>query len=192
MLKIISKLCSPQWRCFELTLASLLLVTSISDAEAKPTITKDSQQQDISFLAKNSNTILKEKPPEKDGIYLYGQSPEPDQIGQEYLVFELRQGKVTGAFYLPSSEFSCFQGSLSAGKLDLTIANDSDSNSDSDPIADAQNSAQVAAASNTQLGDEYGQMSSSYSVALQNYHSLSSISANDKQILAACKNNNQE
>ncbi len=195
MPKLISKLCLPQWHCFEFTLASLLLVTSISNAEAKPTITKDLKStswNNISLLSTNSNTLLKGKLPEKDGLYLYGQSPEPDQIGQEYIVFEVRQSKVTGAFYLPSSEFSCFQGSLSAGKLNLTIANNSDSNSDSDSIADAQNSAQVATASNTQLGDQYGQMSSSYWVALQNYHQISSISANDKQILAACKNNYQE
>lgn len=191
MPKFISKL-SPGWRCFELTLASLLLVTSISDAEAKPTITKDlkyKSQDNISLLSTNSNTLLKGKLPEKDGIYLYGQSPEPDQIGQEYIVFEVRQGKVTGAFFLPSSEFSCFQGSLADGKLDLIIANDSDSSPYSDSIADAQNSPQVATAGNTLLRDE--QMSSSYSVALQNYHKISSLSNNDKRILTTCKNNYQ-
>lgn len=188
MLKFSSKL-SPGWRCFELTLASLLLVTGISDTQAKPTITKDFNQQNkqtITLSVKNSNILLKEKTPQS-GIYLYGQSPEPDQIGQEYMVFEVSQGKVIGAFFLPHSEFSCFQGSLSDGKLALTIANDSDSSPYSDPIADAQNSPQVATASNTQLGDE--QMSSSYSVALQNYHHISSLSNNDKRILTTCKNN---
>lgn len=189
MSKFISKL-SPGWRCFELSLASLLILTSISNTEAKPTVTKVSHQtkQNLSLLVKNSNTLLNEKTP-KDGIYLYGQSPQAEQIGQEYMVFEVRQGKVTGAFFLPQSEFSCFQGSLVDGKLDLIIANDSDSSPYSDAIADAQNSPQVATAGNTLLRNE--QMSSSYSVALQNYHRLTSLSNNDKRILTTCKNNYQ-
>jgi hypothetical protein len=195
MSNFINKLSLSGWRGFELTLASLLLVTSISKVEAQPTTSKDFStisSNNAPFISKDSNTLLKQKLPEKEGVYLFGHSPEPDQIGQEYIVFEMRQGKVTGAFYLPQSEFSCFQGSLSAGKLDLTIANDSNSDAYSDSIADAQNSPQVATASNPQLGDEFGQMSSSYSVALQNYHQIASISPNDKQILAACKNNYQE
>ena len=188
MSKFISKL-SPKWRCFELSLASLLILTSISNTEAKPDLTKVSHQtkQNISFLVKNSNTLLNKKTP-KDGIYLYGQSPQVDQIGQEYMVFEVRQGKVIGAFFLPQSEFSCFQGSLVDGKLDVIIANDSNSEPYSDPIADTQSS-QVAAAGNTQIRDQ--QMSSSYSVALQNYHKISSLSNNDKRILTSCKKNYQ-
>lgn len=194
MPNFINKLSLSGWRGFELTLASLLLITTISKVEAQPTTTKyfKTVSSNIPLISKDSNTLLKQKLPEKEGVYLFGHAPEPDQIGQEYIVFEMRQGKVTGAFYLPQSEFSCFQGSLNAGKLDLTIANDSNSDPYSDPIADAQNSPQVATASNPQLGDEFGQMSSSYSVALQNYHQIASISPNDKQILAACKTNYQE
>lgn len=195
MPNFINKLSLSGWRAFELTLATLVLVTTITKVEAQPITTRNFKTESIRIIAlipKDSNTLLKQKLPEKEGVYLFGHAPEPDQIGQEYIVFEMRQGKVTGAFYLPQSEFSCFQGSLNGGKLDLTIANDSNSDPYSDPIADAQNSPQVATASNPQLGDEFGQMSSSYSVALQNYHQIASISPNDKQILAACKNNYQE
>ena len=131
--------------------------------------------------------------PKKNGIYLYGQSQQPNQIGQEYMVFEVRQGKVTGAFYLPQSEFNCFQGSLAAGKLDLTIAGDAGSTPYSDSIADAENAPQVATASDSsQIQAQYEQVSSQYSVALQNYYQLSNVNENDKQILAACKSNYQE
>ena len=37
--------------------------------------------------------------PLKDGTYLYGQSPQREELGQEYLVFKVNAGKATGAFY---------------------------------------------------------------------------------------------
>ena len=56
-----------------------------------------------------------------DGIYLYGQSAEPEQIGQAYMVFEARQGKVVGAFYMPRSSFDCFYGDLGSQQMALKI-----------------------------------------------------------------------
>lgn len=195
--KFINKLYSPIHTTFKLTLASLLLLTGINQIEAKQSIAKELKSStNAAFAVATSaaeNNIFKGKMPKKDGIYLYGQSQQPNQIGQEYMVFEVRQGKVTGAFYLPQSEFNCFQGSLAAGKLDLTIAGDAGSTPYSDSIADAQNAPQVATASDSsQIGAQYEQVSSQYSVALQNYYQLSNVNENDKQILAACKSNYQE
>ncbi|MEL6249368.1 MAG: hypothetical protein AAFR15_15330 [Cyanobacteria bacterium J06627_15] len=56
-----------------------------------------------------------------DGVYFYGRSPERDQLGTEYIVFEVDQTRVVGAFYLPSSNFDCFEGELSADTLALSI-----------------------------------------------------------------------
>jgi hypothetical protein len=195
--KFINKLYLPVHTSFKLTLASLLLLTGINEIEAKQSIAKELKSStNAAFAVATSaaeNNIFKGKMPKKDGIYLYGQSQEPNQIGQEYMVFEVRQGKVTGAFYLPQSEFNCFQGSLAAGKLDLTIAGDAGSTPYSDSIADAQNAPQVATASDSsQIGAQYEQVSSQYSVALQNYYQLSNVNENDKHILAACKSNYQE
>ncbi len=195
--KFINKLYSPIYTSFKLTLASLLLLTGINEIEAKQSIAKELKSStNAAFAVATSaaeNNIFKGKMPKKDGIYLYGQSQQPNQIGQEYMVFEVRQGKVTGAFYLPQSEFNCFQGSLAAGKLDLTIAGDAGSTPYSDSIADAQNAPQVATASDSsQIGAQYEQVSSQYSVALQNYYQLSNVNENDKHILAACKSNYQE
>ena len=192
--KFINKLYSPIHTSFKLTLASLLLLTGINEIEAKQSIAKELKSStNAAFAVATSaaeNNIFKGKMPKKNGIYLYGQSQQPNQIGQEYMVFEVRQGKVTGAFYLPQSEFNCFQGSLVAGKLDLTIAGDAGSTPYSDSIADAQNAPQVATASDSsQIGAQYEQVSSQYSVALQNYYQLSNVNENDKQILAACKSN---
>lgn len=195
--KFINKLYSPIHTSFKLTLASLLLLTGINEFEAKQSIAKELKSStNAAFAVATSaaeNNIFKGKMPKKDGIYLYGQSQQPNQIGQEYMVFEVRQGKVTGAFYLPQSEFNCFQGSLAAGKLDLTIAGDAGSTPYSDSIVDAQNAPQVATASDSsQIGAQYEQVSSQYSVALQNYYQLSNVNENDKHILAACKSNYQE
>lgn len=194
--KFINNLYSPVQKSFQLTLASLILVTGISETEAKPSITKELKSSTTQFVVAtksfDKNNILKGKIPEKDGIYLYGQSQQPNQIGQEYMVFEVRQGKVIGAFYLPQSEFNCFQGSQTAGKLDLIIAGDAGSTPYSDSIAEAENAPQVATAGNAQIGEQYEQMSSQYSVTLQDYYQLSDVSANDRQLLAACKSNYQE
>lgn len=195
--KFINKLYSPIYTSFKLTLTSLLLLTGINGIEAKQSIAKELKSStNAAFAVATSaaeNNIFKGKMPKKDGIYLYGQSQQPNQIGQEYMVFEVRQGKVTGAFYLPQSEFNCFQGSLAAGKLDLTIAGDAGSTPYSDSIVDAQNAPQVATASDSsQIGAQYEQVSSQYSVALQNYYQLSNVNENDKHILAACKSNYQE
>ena len=51
---------------------------------------------------------------------------------------------------------------------------------------------QVAAVSDRSLGENgNNEITTPYSVALQNYHQLSTVSASDKQIMAACKSSYQ-
>lgn len=57
-----------------------------------------------------------------DGTYLYGESAQPDQMEMEYVVFQVRRDRVTGAFYMPRSGFDCFAGNFAAGKLDVTFS----------------------------------------------------------------------
>lgn len=92
-----------------------------------------------------------------DGIYLYGQSSKPDEIKQEYLVLEMRQSKVVGAFYLPRSAFYCFYGTSDRTQLNLTVV------------------------------DSYDGSRSPYSVNLQQYYPISTLSDNDRRILGICK-----
>ncbi len=99
----------------------------------------------------------------KQGIYLYGQSPKPNEIKQEYFVFEVRQHKVVGAFYLPRSAFYCFYGNLErTTQLNLTVV------------------------------DTYDGTTSPYSVDLQKYHPIPTVSDNDQRILAICKTAHQD
>lgn len=115
--------------------------------------------------------------PTKDGIYLYGQSPQPNQLGQGYVVFQRQQGKVTGALYMPQSEFSCFEGTLNqSGELAMTVQGSPDEGG-SNEVATANTLPDFS-------GDE--PVSYAYSVALQDYHQLNAISANDRRILQMC------
>ena len=97
-----------------------------------------------------------------DGIYLYGQSSQPDQIKKEYFVFEMRQSKVVGAFYLPRSAFYCFYGMGDRTQLNLTVV------------------------------DSYDGSRSPYSVNLQQYYPISTVSDNDRRILGICKAAHQQ
>ncbi|WP_299487640.1 hypothetical protein [Acaryochloris sp. IP29b_bin.137] len=57
--------------------------------------------------------------PLADGTYLYGDSDQANQIGQGYIVFKKQGQKVTGAFYYPQSEFSCFTGTAKNQRLEV-------------------------------------------------------------------------
>lgn len=124
---------------------------------------------------KNAN-FAATKFPKQDGVYLYGQSPQPNQLGQGYIVFEKRQNQVMGALYMPSSEFSCFQGNVdSRGELAMTVTAPGGGGSES-----------VATASTIPKLDADQPMTYAYSVALQDYHKLNTVSDNDRQILQMC------
>ncbi|MEP0918741.1 hypothetical protein NC981_18075, partial [Leptolyngbya sp. DQ-M1] len=74
------KQAAPMIAGFSLALTSL--VATNAPAQAAPrTLAKNAVAQ-----ATTQKTTL------PDGVYLYGQSAEPDQIGQGYFVFEARQG----------------------------------------------------------------------------------------------------
>lgn len=115
--------------------------------------------------------------PQKDGVYLYGQSPQPGQLGKGYIIFERKHGRVTGALYMPSSEFSCFRGALRQnGRLAMTV--------NSYP---GETSTPQVASVRTFSGTDNTVTNYNHSVRLQNYYRLSSIGDNDRQVLQMCK-----
>ncbi|MFN6517959.1 MAG: hypothetical protein RMY29_026215 [Nostoc sp. CreGUA01] len=119
--------------------------------------------------------------PTKDGIYLYGQSPKANQIGQAYIIFQKQRDRVTGALYMPQSEFNCFRGTLDrSGELAMTV-------SASSTQASANESNQVATSNRLPKVGEDELETYAYSVALQDFHWLNSISASDRRILQTCK-----
>jgi hypothetical protein len=126
-----------------------------------------------------------------DGTYLYGQSSEPQQIGKEYLVFQVSQGKVRGAMYLPSSEYSCFYGTLESKEMNLTVVNSYDQTGFSQAIARSQPSQIAAAGGQINLQNSYDSITYPHTVKLEGYQPVSQISDNDKQLLNSCQKNPQ-
>jgi hypothetical protein len=111
-----------------------------------------------------------------DGVYLYGQSEEPDQIGKGYFVFEVTQGKVIGAVYMPRSSFDCASGRFEADQLALTVVNSYDRLTNPFEIALEQSSS-IATSGNPTLP----------AVSLQGFSRLATVTDNDQRMLNICK-----
>jgi hypothetical protein len=112
--------------------------------------------------------------PLADGTYLYGQSSQAEQIGQEYIVFKVQQGRVIGAVYMPRSEFNCFSGAIESNQIKLSIVDPYDGTVYPHEIA-LESIAPVA--SSGQVSPEVG---------LEGYHQISRLSDNDRRILNVC------
>ncbi|MGJ3248572.1 MAG: hypothetical protein ACFE0I_21140 [Elainellaceae cyanobacterium] len=115
-----------------------------------------------------------------DGVYLYGQSSEPSQVGVAYAVFEINDREAVGAFYMPHSSFDCFRGELSARQLQLRVRDSYDQAIHPHALA-LQDDVNVASAEGTAPS----------SIELVGYHQIQELSDTDHQILATCKANSQ-
>lgn len=123
-----------------------------------------------------------------DGIYLYGQSPQPEQIGQEYIVFQVQQGQVVGAVYLPRSEFNCFQGKLDATQLSVTMIN-ADELTNNELEMDRQWEKPSASRSLATLTAVRGYLilNDVHQVNLEAYYSIAQVRENDRQMVTTCQ-----
>jgi hypothetical protein len=116
-----------------------------------------------------------------DGVYLYGQSAQPNELGKGYFVFESRQGKLVGALYMPNSSFDCTYGSVEPEKLSLMVIDTYDRSENPYIIATEQPDSTVASRLNPTASP----------VSLEGYHRIQKVSANDQRILSVCKQNYQ-
>ena len=114
--------------------------------------------------------------PIADGVYLYGQSQTPEQIGSAYMVFEVHQGKMVGAFYMPRSSFDCFHGNVEADRVALTVVDSYDKSSNPYDIAYSTDDS-VAMSGGETLAP----------IGLEGFHKIDTVSANDQRLLATCK-----
>lgn len=145
--------------------ASPILASSVKPVSSSPTVV-------TATISGAERSVAASQKQLRDGTYLFGQSSKPNQIGKEYVVFEARSGKVRGALYMPSSEFSCFYGTAKNNQMDLVVVDPYDQSTSSYAIGLERNS--LVAGKNQ--------------VALQGYQPISRITANDKRILNACGN----
>ncbi|NET38873.1 MAG: hypothetical protein F6K19_43975 [Cyanothece sp. SIO1E1] len=180
--------CHHMWRRFEkpltgafLTLALCLTAGSIPRLQAHSAevqLPSNSIQTSEGSNVSAEGAISKVVP---DGIYLYGQSPETEQVGSAYLIFEASDRSVVGAFYMPHSSFDCVYGELQTERLALTVVDSYDQISHSHSLL-LQRQAVAAA-----VGDAV-----TVPIELVGYHPIETISQNDQQILATCKANQPE
>jgi hypothetical protein len=161
------------------SLLSIGLVTSSfypTWAAENKTPTTTSKPMVVAKLTASDTPAVAGRKQLRNGIYVFGQTSQPEQIGKEYLVFESRGSKVIGAFYMPASEYSCFYGTLKQSQMDLTTVDPEDGSTYTHSIA-LQPSSLVA--SNRQI-------------ALQGYQPVTRISDNAQQILKNCRSNYQK
>ncbi|MEB3358335.1 MAG: hypothetical protein VKK04_16540 [Synechococcales bacterium] len=113
--------------------------------------------------------------PLPDGVYLYGQTSEPDQIGAVYMVFEVTGRQTVGALYMPHSSFDCFRGEFQADQLSLMVR--ATYEQEVFPYAvPLDTTAPVASASGEGV-----------TVSLVGFQPLDTVSSNDERILSTCK-----
>lgn len=109
------------------------------------------------------------------GQYLWGESQTAEQIGSAYMVFEVVDRNVVGAFYLPHSSFDCFQGELQDDSLNLMVIDSYDRVARPYALAIQQ--------------DAYVASNSSVAVPLsiEGFYAIDNLSDNDRRILETCK-----
>lgn len=189
----------------QIPLAGLMLMVGVSSGNANAIQTRGSgvaiashqnrvieaKSASLSEVASSNTRTTGSVKQISDGIYLYGQSSQPEQIGQEYIVFEVRGGRTIGALYMPQSEFNCFQGTLQAQQLNVTLAQPDSEIAQSGPN-ERQEFQPVAVGSRSPAGgNRFDAISFPLSVKLQNYHQITRVSENDQRILSMCKANYQ-
>jgi len=144
-------------------------------------VSADKFTENITTLSVNTRELDRKgnvQFPDQDGIYLYGQSTTPNQLGQGYILFQKQQSKIIGALYLPQSEFSCFQGTLAkSGELAMTVK--------SSP--GEVGAIEVSTISTIPKISDDQSTSYAHSISLQDYHQLNSLSPNDREMLQMCK-----
>ncbi|TVQ17520.1 MAG: hypothetical protein EA367_17450 [Leptolyngbya sp. DLM2.Bin15] len=111
-----------------------------------------------------------------DGVYLYGQSSEPEQVGSAYMVFESRSDRLVGAFYMPHSSFDCFYGSAEPDQLALMVV---------DSYEQGIHSFDVALQSNSNVASSVG--GAIAPIALEGFQPVATLSENDYRILEVCQ-----
>lgn len=118
---------------------------------------------------------LAQTAPLAEGQYLYGQTAEANVPGSTYMLFQIRQNRIVGAFYQPSSSFDCFHGTVASTKLDLAVVDSYDQTSypyevalvtDQAPVADTQGVA--------------------VPVQIEGFQPIAAPSTNDQAILNTC------
>lgn len=157
-----------------------MMALPMQGSEMATALSQDPIMSEVSSSADSHLAAQSSSPPPlevlDDGIYLYGQIPEPDQIGVAYLIFEVSEHQVVGAFYMPHSSFDCFQGEFQANQLALQITDSYEQVTFPYSIGLSRSGA-IAASEDVAVPP----------VALTGFDPIATVSENDHRILGVCK-----
>lgn len=159
--------------CILLTLAISLLASSLSKQKAK-----GSEVPEIVTVPSSTQVAAHaDRSPLASGIYRYSQAAEAEQGSNTYMIFETRNNRVVGAFYVPQSFFDCFEGEIRGNQMALTIRNSSNQTGYAFSIPLQQ---EGAIASNG---------AAAAPVQLIGFSPVSNVTPSDRHLLATCKVN---
>lgn len=164
------------WNRFEKPFTALFLTLGLAAAALAPAHGLEASrltQASAATVARLEGAISQRFP---NGVYLYGQSQQPDQLGSAYMVFEVTENQVVGAFYMPHSSFDCFYGEVQAQELALNVIDSYEQTVHPYSVA-LQSNASVAATGGEAIAP----------LSLEGFHQLSALSENDQRILNTCK-----
>lgn len=147
-------------RSFTATLAALTFAT--------PAIASETLQN--SEATRNAPMTFSE------GVHLYGESVNPNEIGKSYAILNVEAGEITGAFYQPHSSFDCFRGKTEEGELVLSVTDSYTGETFSYSIA----------IENTSLLASLGDIPTSQP-GLEGFHRIEEISDRDRELLQTCQ-----
>jgi hypothetical protein len=158
---------------------SLLLSAAVFAAvgAAAPAQSQGAQSQEALSQGNETLAVAQTTAESATGRYLFGQAPQPDQIGQGYVVLERSGDQVYGALYFPSSSFDCFTGQVQGTQLAMTIFNSYDQETYPYSLALAEGPAIAAGET----------VSDSVPFNLSGFYAIDSLSDNDHRILAMCR-----
>ncbi len=111
------------------------------------------------------------------GQYLFGQSPDPDQIGSGYIVLNSDGQDIYGALYFPGSSFDCFHGRVEGNALAMTIVDSYSQEAYPYSIALEPQSPIASTAFQNGLAP----------LNLSGFHALETLSENDLRMLSTCQ-----
>jgi hypothetical protein len=131
----------------------------------------------IPSTASNAARVAQSAAKLADGVYLFGETNQPNQLGQSYFVFEVTQGKVLGALYMPQSSFDCAHGSFKYQQLALKVQDAYADGTASDYAIGLERGATIASTNLNGMGQ----------VGLAGFQKIEKVSQTDMQLLNACK-----
>ncbi|NEO86018.1 MAG: hypothetical protein F6J87_17440 [Spirulina sp. SIO3F2] len=118
--------------------------------------------------------IDKTQSPKAQGLHFYGQAPEANAIGQDYLLFDVQGKQVSGVIFQPQSEYACFQGEVTPQGLELAIADPFEGTTVPYAIAFTHETVQVAGALQSRT-------------TLEGFTEIAAVGPSEQALLAQCR-----